>query len=152
MTDTRSGVCTSPAGTAARRPRWEIRLGRIAHGLLIAAWLGAFTATHIPAERLRGLEAGDKTLHLVGFAALSSLLWTVLIFRRWPLWRRLLLVLATMPIYAALDELTQPLPPFHRSGDIRDWVFDCLGAILSVCLLEAAWRLGRMWVARKKKT
>jgi VanZ family protein len=150
MTDSRSLVRTSPtAGKAPPRPRWEIRLSRIAHGLLIAAWLGAFTATHMPAEHLRGLDVSDKLLHLAGYAGLSSLLWIVLIFRRRPLWRRAAVVLAAMVVYGALDELTQP--PFHRSCDIKDWLFDCLGAAVSVCILEGAWRLGKVWVARKRE-
>ena len=139
-----------PAGQASPRPRWEIRLGRAAHGLLIAAWLGAFTATHVPVDRLRGLDVSDKSLHLVGYAGLSSLLWIALLFRRWPLWRRAALVLAAMVVYGALDELTQPLPPFHRSCSGWDWFFDCLGAAISVCILEAAWRLGRKWLTRER--
>jgi hypothetical protein len=78
---------SAPAGTRAHRPRWEIWLSRIAHAVLILAWLAAFTATHIPPDRLPALGISGKVLHLVGYAGLSSLLWIVLIFRGWPLWR-----------------------------------------------------------------
>jgi VanZ family protein len=144
MTEHRSCTCTTPsAARPVPRSRWHVRLSRIAHALLVVAWLGAFTLSHIPADRLRGVEVSDKTLHLVGFGGLTTLLWIVLIFRRRPLWQRIALVLATMPIYGALDELTQPLPPFHRSCDIHDWLFDCLGVIVSLCVLEIGWRLVR---------
>ncbi len=132
----------------ATRPRWEIVWGRIAVGVLIAAWLAAFVATHIPGPDLPNLEVSDKILHSVGYAGLAALLGIVLIFRRWPVWPRVLVVFAILSIYGACDELSQP--PFQRTADINDWLFDCLGTLVSLCVLETAWWLVRMaW--RKKR-
>jgi VanZ family protein len=136
----------APKLAPSRRRRLR-RVSRLAHALLIAGWLGAFAATHIPADHMPSLGESDSTLHMVGYAGLSCLLWFVLIVRGWPLWRRIAMMVIMMPIYGALDEMTQPA--FHRSCDIHDWLFDCLGTLASLVILEMLWWLGKKAVSRR---
>ena len=138
-----------PTMVARARPR---RLRRLLRWLLAIAWLGAFTLSHLPAERLRGLEASDKALHAAGFAGLTTLLWLVLAVDGRPARRRLPLVALAMALYGALDELTQPW--FNRWASWDDWLFDCLGALASLAVLESAawlWKAGRRRKGRKEQ-
>ena len=108
-----------------------------------AAWVCAFTASHIPGPKMPELNVGDKDLHLVGFLGLAGLFWATLAgfgCRRWP---RVALVLTVLPAYAAFDELTQPY--FQRTADVKDWAFDVLGTVCALALAEVV-----LWVASRR--
>jgi len=102
-------------------------------------WLLAFVTTHIPAQALP-LDApgGDKALHLNGYLILTALF--VVTLKRYgvALWRRVTVALGVMAVYAAFDELTQPL--FNRSTSFGDWVADLVGAVTAVLACEAVFR------------
>ena len=49
--------------------------------------------------------------------------------------RRALAVLVAVPLYAAFDELTQPL--VGRSTGIHDWIMDLCGALLAMAAVES---------------
>ncbi len=102
--------------------------------LLIALWLLAFAATHVPAERLPALHASDKTLHAAAYFALAACFWMVLALQRVAPARRAGLVVAGLLVYGAFDELTQPLVNRHASA--LDWVADAVGVILAVIAAE----------------
>jgi VanZ family protein len=86
---------------------------------LTLTWVFAYTATHIPAERIPDLHTSDKTLHMVGYFMLVTAWLVTLRFRNTPFPRRLLLTLAIFPLYALFDETTQPLVNrFFGWGDI----------------------------------
>ncbi len=100
----------------------------------IGAWVGAFWGTHTPAPGLvRGVS--DKTMHFSGYAVLAMLMSVTMTVRGQSRGKRLLWAIIVFPIYAALDELTQPI--VNRHCDIMDWVADVSGALLMV----AAWEL-----------
>ncbi|MCK4277300.1 MAG: VanZ family protein [Phycisphaerae bacterium] len=100
----------------------------------ISLWVGAFVVTHIPASQLPSIHVSDRTLHAVGFFALASIFgWTLRAHGHQRL-RRVLLVLVLMTIYAAVDELTQPL--VNRYAAWSDWFADVLGAVAAVLVWE----------------
>lgn len=100
----------------------------------ISLWVGAFVATHIPVSHLPPIHVSDKTLHAVGFFALASVFgWTLRAHGHRRL-RRVLLVLALMTIYAAVDEITQPL--VNRYAAWSDWFADVFGAVAAVLVWE----------------
>lgn len=105
--------------------------------ILVVAWLTAFTLTHIPMPQMpEGVEVSDKTLHIVGFAGLTTLfVLTMLAYGvRRP--RRLLCAVIVLPLYAALDERTQPW--CNRTCDFRDWASDMLGMLVMLGVVETA--------------
>ena len=109
---------------------------------LAVVWVGAFVLTHIPAEKIPELYASDKTLHVVGYAAITGLLWLHLAARGGRRLRRIAVTIVALIIYAAVDESTQPL--VNRSASVGDWYADCLGIILAIALCEAlAWLMSR---------
>lgn len=115
--------------------------------ILVIAWLGAVTSTHIPLPEIPPeMNVGDKTLHEVGFAGLTTLLVLTLLAWRTRRIRRIVLTLTVLPAYAALDELTQPY--FHRSCDIHDWLSDLAGILIAL----AAWETIMALAQEKKKT
>ena len=101
-----------------------------------ATWLGAFVATHVPQPRLPYLVASDKVLHFAGFLLLSSLLLLTVAAFGAARTRRVVMVIFTVMVYAALDEITQPLTGRHAS--VLDWAADVAGALAGVVIVEAA--------------
>ncbi len=100
----------------------------------ISLWVTAFTVSHIPAEKLPEGPIGDKWLHFIGFFVLASWFhWTLIAYRH-PKVRRIALVVSVMALYAAFDEITQPM--FNRYGDIGDWYADMTGMIAAVIVWE----------------
>ncbi|HUT58148.1 MAG TPA: VanZ family protein [Phycisphaerae bacterium] len=123
--------------TTANRSRRPGRLYRARKPLLAAlliAWPAALVASHIPAEKLPQMRVGDANLHFAGFYALAGLFWLTLSAYARSRPARALLVLAIMPLYAAFDELTQPL--FNRNAAWGDWLADIAGAAAAVVCLE----------------
>ncbi len=80
-------------------------------------------------------------MHLLGYAILGSLLLIAMAKRSWPLGKRILAAGVVLPIYGALDEITQPL--VNRHASVVDWVFDVAGIAgaiaihVGICLLMA---------------
>ena len=100
----------------------------------ITLWVTAFTISHIPAKKLPEGPIGDNWLHFIGFFVLASWFhWTLIAYRH-PRWRRIALVVSVMALYAAFDEITQPM--FNRYGDVRDWFADMAGMIAAVIVWE----------------
>lgn len=100
----------------------------------IALWVTALVVSHIPADELPEGPISDKGLHFIGFFVLTSWFhWTLLAYRH-PTGRRIALVICVMALYAAFDEITQPM--FNRYGDIRDWYADMTGIIAAVIVWE----------------
>jgi VanZ family protein len=95
---------------------------------LTAAYVAVLVfATHYPQpEDLLGPDPpSDKTLHFVGYGLLGLLAAATLIAsRRWSP-RVAAIVLGALALFAAIDEVTQPL--FNRQADPLDWVYDCIG-------------------------
>ena len=93
-------------------------------------------ATHVPQPHLPHLVASDKVLHFVGFLLLSSLLLLTLSAFGAARTRRMVMVIFTVMVYAALDEITQPLARRHAS--VGDWAADVAGALVGIVIIEAA--------------
>lgn len=100
----------------------------------IALWLCAFAATHIPADQMPLFSSSDKTLHFLGFFGLAAAFLLTLTLHGLKPGRRIVIVLVSMILYAAFDELTQPL--FNRYAAWSDWLADIAGATAAVILLE----------------
>ncbi len=112
--------------------------------LCAAGWITCFAGTHIPQEHLPGLGSSDKALHLVGYAGLAILFWLALWAYGCRMRRRLGLVLVTLAVYAAVDEITQPL--VNRYACVADWYADCAGAAIGAAVCEG---LALLW--RRKR-
>ena len=126
------------------------RIRRIALIACIVAWAGAITATHLPPRDLPSMEVSDKLLHTVGFGGLAGIFGLTLAAYGKGRRRRLILMLAIMPLYGALDELTQPI--FGRDCDVMDWVFDVIGTASAFVLVELALAgLGYVWRANSRQ-
>ncbi len=118
-------------------------------GTFVLFWILAFVLTHVPGNDLPEFRLGDKWLHLIGFLGLGTMLLATLTSYRLTRFARLATMLAVLPIYAALDELTQP--PFHRSCDFLDWTFDVLGVLAAALLVEGVHLMIRAVRARGLK-
>jgi len=127
--------------TNYRQLNWPL----ITLALLVLYWAALAVATHLPAVAVPHTRLTDKSIHFIAFLGLSVLLGAAWASRRpWGL-RGAVLVVTTIAVYAALDELTQGLIP-GRYPDLRDWYYDVGGALTAVVLLSvvtAAWRLAR---------
>jgi VanZ family protein len=118
------------------------RLRRVVLALWILAWMAAFTSTHIPGEDLPSIQVSDKLLHTVGFFGLGAGFMITLISYGVRRLNRIVLVVAVMMIYGALDEYTQQF--FHRTTDIKDWCADMIGLAASVVAVELFFSLVRL--------
>lgn len=114
-----------------------------------AVWISAAVATHVPQELYAEVAASDGTLHFFGYLALGAV-WILTLRLHGVRWRRrLALSLPVLLLYAALDELTQPL--VGRCATLPDWSFNALGvlaavagdAVISLCrhLLRRHWKM-----------
>lgn len=120
---------------------WRRR--RIILAVLIVAWLGALTASHLPPGDLPELPSSDTTLHLGGFGLLSVLFLVTLAAFGLAGIARPLVAVGVLALYAMLDEMTQPI--FHRTCDIADWLADMGGMVIALAICEVtlqylAWR------------
>ncbi|MCH8828747.1 MAG: VanZ family protein [Planctomycetes bacterium] len=113
---------------------------RLSAALLIVYWGSLFVGTHMPIPNLGGQPRHlDKLMHFGAYAGLSFLLglW-------WSAGRRLnrplaLKVFAVTVVYAAVDELLQTIPFVRRTGDVLDFLADCLGSLIGLAAL-ALWQ------------
>ncbi|MCE5280438.1 MAG: VanZ family protein [Planctomycetaceae bacterium] len=97
-------------------------------------WAAAFIVTHLPAQDIPSLQAGDKVLHVTGYFLIACAFGAVLIAHGVRPLRRAIIMIVTMGAYGIFDELTQPL--FGRSADSIDWFADMGGTILAVLVLQ----------------
>ena len=101
--------------------------------------LALVTATHWPGLVVNGpIDRTDLVIHAGVFC-----IWTCLFYLSWFVGgvcpkRRLVWTAVIALGYAALDEFTQPLPPFHRTFDWFDLLADSTGVLLGVGLIAAA--------------
>lgn len=125
-------------------------LARFRKWILIAGVIllaGAFTMTHLPGQDLPNFHASDKTLHVTGFAGLSTCFVFLLNAYGWPRRRRILTIVIALMAYAAFDEKTQPY--FHRTQDIMDWLADTCGTLLAIGIWEPLLALARKRLSRQ---
>ena len=105
--------------------------------LLTVVWVGAFVATHIPKLHMpEDIHVSDKTLHAVGYFVLAAMLLLTCASRGRPRWTRVLLTLALLAAYGAVDEITQPL--VNRTAAFADWLADIGGTAAATLLIELA--------------
>ena len=98
-------------------------------------WICAFTATHLPRGAVDQSHLSDKWLHTIGYFVIVAILLATLVVRGMPRRRRVLAVLVAVPLYAAFDEISQPL--VGRSASIYDWIMDLCGALLAIAAVES---------------
>ncbi len=112
-----------------------------------ATWACEFALTHIPADRLPPLGAGDWFLHGIGFIAVSGAFVAAMSACKVSRRRRITLTAVIMPIYAALDELSQPL--VNRTASVDDWLADMAGAMIALVAVESALAIRSALTAHK---
>jgi len=131
-TDPRTRV---PAGWPARL----LAIATVAYTALLV-W-----ATHHPKpqELLGPNPPSDKFLHLAAYGILAGLVALTLLAAGRLAPRRAAVAALALAVFAALDEVTQPLPWFRRSADPLDWVVDVAGILIGIGVVAAAtvvWR------------
>ena len=105
--------------------------------LLSVLWVGAFAATHIPkAQMPEDIHVSDKTLHAIGYFVLGAMLLLVCASRGRPRWTRVLVTLALLAAYGAVDEITRPV--VNRTAAFGDWLADIGGAAAATLIIELA--------------
>ncbi|MCK4375502.1 MAG: VanZ family protein [Candidatus Brocadiae bacterium] len=116
----------------------------------IAAWVGAFLATHSPLPAPPPeMHVSDKTLHVVGYFTLAVVFWLTLLAygKSGPV--RTLASGIILAAYGAFDELTQPM--FNRFASIEDWLADLCGIVIAVGVLQCLFRIHLAIVRRRSK-
>jgi VanZ family protein len=101
--------------------------------LLAAAYACVLVyATHHPkpAELVGPDAPSDKTLHLIAYTLLGGAVAAAVASRGGWNWRSAATVFVALALFAAADEITQPL--FGRFADIHDWAYDELGLVAGI--------------------
>ena len=117
---------------------------RILSGFIVI-WIAAFVATHIPGENLPEIPTSDRVLHTIAFFILTGAMLLTMIAHMSKRKYRIPFIICVMVIYAALDELTQPLVGRYNSVD--DWLADVIGVLIAIITGELFW----MWLTRRTK-
>lgn len=111
-------------------------------------WGIAAIGTHIPAEHIPKTGYSDKTLHLLGYTILAGSFLLAMWSRRFSRKKRILRAIIILLVYAALDEITQPL--VNRYASVLDWVADAAGVGVAVLVdLIIGWKKA---IIRRLKT
>jgi len=116
----------------------------------IAAWVGAFVATHAPLPQPPpGMHVSDKGLHFVGYFALAAVFWLTLLAygKSGPV--RALATGIILAVYGAFDELTQPM--FNRFASVYDWLADLCGIVIAVGVLQCLFRIHLAVLRRRSR-
>jgi VanZ family protein len=96
-------------------------------------WLSEFIATHAPiSEEVEALPGSDKHLHFGAYIVLSGLLMFWNGVGAAATGRRVLTVILILAVYAAVDELLQPI--FDRDAELLDWAADVFGSAIGATL------------------
>ncbi len=95
---------------------------------LVAYWGLLFWGTHKPTGGQGTMQVNDKLVHFLGYFVLALLFAFAFGKKDSALWRWLLIPVAVLGIYAAIDEATQAFVP-GRVPDFADWTADLAGAI-----------------------
>lgn len=98
-----------------------------------------------PMYTLPPIENGDKWVHWLAFMVLTLVLLLdskKAMLQKWQMW-----ILATIfPIlYGGVIEILQELYFYPRTGELEDWLADCIGVLVGVC----AWFIGQKWNERR---
>jgi len=96
--------------------------------LLGLYWLALFLGTHIPMTVKTG-QGGDKILHFLAYTGLAFLM-ALVIGKRTPTWRAVVLVLVVALAYGGFDEISKLL--VGRHCDFWDFVADFTGICLGL--------------------
>jgi VanZ family protein len=107
--------------------------------LLAAAYACVLVyATHHPkpAELVGPDAPSDKTLHLIAYTLLGGAVAAAVASRGGWNWRSAATVFVALALFAAADEITQPL--FGRFADIHDWAYDELGLVAGIGAVTVA--------------
>jgi len=119
---------------------WSVRL--------LAAATAAYTAillfaTHHPqpSDLVGELTHRDKTLHFTAYGLLGLLVAATIAAAARLSPRTVAAAVAGLMVFAAVDELTQPL--FGRATELLDWVFDSAGIVAGFAAVLVAWALVR---------
>ena len=109
----------------------------------LLAFAAAFVLTHTPPSDQPSPVwwLNDKILHTIGYTILGFLtVWVIGQARVGDRWRTSALSLAGLLVYAAFDEMTQPL--VGRTCEFSDWLADAGGAAIGT-LAGVRWQLRR---------
>jgi VanZ family protein len=112
--------------------------------VVAVAYLGVLVyATHHPApQKLLGpTPPSDKLLHLIAYTVLGGLVAAALAARGGWSVRSGVMLLLVLALFAALDEVTQPL--FGRWADRLDWAYDGIGLSIGIAAVTALVALRR---------
>lgn len=112
------------------------RLRALLTALCVVAFVIAFAGTHLPGPQVGTVGGPDKLLHALGYLCLGASLALALAARLASARVRVAWCCGVLTVYAALDELTQPL--VGRDASLGDWLADVAGLLLSVVLVEVA--------------
>lgn len=93
----------------------------------IAIWITAALMTHLPPENVPGFETSDKVLHFLGYFVLTGVFELVLWSYGHPRWRRFIIAIVVMILYAIADESSQQL--VNRDTAFGDWLANVLGVL-----------------------
>jgi VanZ family protein len=105
----------------------------------IILWVCAFVVSHFPLEKLPEMPTSDKTLHFAGFFILGAVLLLTLRIYRKARRRRIAFTAISTIVYAAMDEITQPL--VNRHADMADFAVDVAGVVAAIVVCESVLRL-----------
>ena len=119
--------------------RWPSR--RILAAICGIWWALSAVATHVPIETLPSRAPGPPALHVIGYTLLTGLFLTTLIAYGVRPWRRLVVAVFVIVVYAAVDEATQPW--FGRDGTVDDWLADLAGMVFALAMIEVPAALAR---------
>jgi len=118
--------------------------------LLAAAYAAVLVyATHHPkpAELVGPNPPGDKTLHVIAYTLLGGVVAAAVASRGGWNWRSAAALFVALALFAAADEITQPLA--GRFADILDWAYDEVGLVAGIGAVTAAALLLRPVVIRR---
>lgn len=107
--------------------------------LLAAAYACVLVyATHHPRPvDLVGPDApGDKMLHTIAYTLLGGAVAAAVASRGGWRWQTAAALFVALALFAAVDEITQPL--FGRFADTLDWAFDELGLVAGIGAVAVA--------------
>jgi len=117
---------------------------------LLAAATAAYTAillvaTHHPrpGDLVGDLVRRDKLLHITAYGLLGLLVAATIAAAGRLSPRSVAAAVAGLVVFAAVDEVTQPL--FGRATELLDWACDSAGIVAGFAAVAAAWAATRRW-------